>query len=77
MFRKLSIFLLVFPLVSCAQLQQVVKNLPQVQQTPTVDIASGLREALTTGIDKQSHCRVAQHDAVPQTNKEISEPLKL
>jgi len=31
----------------------VVKNLPQVQQTPTVDIASGLREALTTGIDKQ------------------------
>jgi uncharacterized FlgJ-related protein len=53
MFRKLSIFLLVFPLVSCAQLQQVVKNLPQVQQTPTVDIASGLREALTTGIDKQ------------------------
>jgi enolase len=53
MFRKLSIFLLVFPLVSCAQLQQVVKNLPQVQQIPTVDIASGLREALTTGIDKQ------------------------
>jgi hypothetical protein len=53
MFRKLSIFLLVFPLVSCAQLQQVVENLPQVQQTPTVDIASGLREALTTGIDKQ------------------------
>ena len=31
----------------------MVKNLPQVQQTPTVDIASGLREALTTGIDKQ------------------------
>jgi hypothetical protein len=53
MFRKLSIFLLVFPLVSCAQLQQVVKNLPQVQQIHTVDIASGLREALTTGIDKQ------------------------
>ena len=53
MFRKLSIFLLVFSLASCAQLQQVVENLPQVQQAPTFDIASGLREALTTGIDKQ------------------------
>lgn len=41
-------------LTSCAELQEVVNNLPQ--QTGTLsnaDIASGLREALNFGIDKQ------------------------
>mgnify|MGYP003853776045 CR=1 FL=1 len=51
--RYLSVFLIVFQLSSCAQLQQVVENLPQVPQAPPIDIASGLREALTVGIDKQ------------------------
>ena len=53
MLRILSLFIIVFQLSSCAQLQQVVENLPQVQQAPTIDIAAGLREALTLGIDKQ------------------------
>jgi len=53
MLRLLSLFIIVFQLSSCAQLQQVVENLPQVQQAPTIDIAAGLREALTLGIDKQ------------------------
>ena len=53
MFRKLLMFLLIFPIVSCAQLQLVVDNIPQVQQSSPIDIASGLREALTIGIDKQ------------------------
>ncbi len=51
--RYLSVFLIVFQFSSCAQLQQVVENLPQVPQAPPIDIASGLREALTVGIDKQ------------------------
>jgi methylthioribose-1-phosphate isomerase len=49
MLRLLSLFIIVFQLSSCAQLQQVVENLPQVQQAPTIDIAAGL----TLGIDKQ------------------------
>jgi hypothetical protein len=53
MLRFLSLSIIVFQLSSCAQLQQVVENLPQVQQAPTIDIAAGLREALTLGIDKQ------------------------
>jgi hypothetical protein len=53
MLRLLSLSIIVFQLSSCAQLQQVVENLPQVQQAPTIDIAAGLREALTLGIDKQ------------------------
>lgn len=53
MFRKLLMFLLIFPIVSCAQLQLVVDNIPQVQQSSPIDIASGLREALTIGIDKR------------------------
>ena len=53
MLRFLSLSIIVFQLSSCAQLQQVVENLPLVQQAPTIDIAAGLREALTLGIDKQ------------------------
>ena len=52
MLRYLSVFLTVFQLSSCAELQQVVNNLPQVESY-TPDIASGLREALNLGIDKQ------------------------
>jgi len=52
MLRYLSVFLTVFQLSSCAELQQVVNNLPQVESY-TLDIASGLREALNLGIDKQ------------------------
>ena len=61
MLRILSLFIIVFQLSSCAQLQQVVEQLPQVQQAPTIDIAAGLREALTLGIDKQVS-KLAQKD---------------
>jgi len=54
MYRKfLSLFLLL-SLTSCAELQQVVDQLPD--GTPGIsntDIANGLREALDFGIDKQ------------------------
>ena len=52
MLRKLSMLFLAFQLTSCAELQQVVNSLPQVESY-TPDIASGLREALSFGIDKQ------------------------
>ena len=52
MLRKFSILFSAFQLTSCAELQQVVNSLPQVESY-TPDIASGLREALSFGIDKQ------------------------
>jgi len=55
MIRKIILIATLFTAVSCAELQQVVDNLPQ--QTGSVlgnaDIAAGLREALNLGIDKQ------------------------
>lgn len=55
MLRKLLIILLVFPLTSCAGLQQVSDfiPLPTGVELPSTDIASGLREALDNGIRKQ------------------------
>ena len=52
MIRNALTFLIVFSLSSCAELQQVVNQLPQggVSQT---EIAAGLRQALNFGIDKQ------------------------
>ncbi|MBO6607614.1 DUF4197 domain-containing protein [Psychroserpens sp.] len=54
MIRKVIAFILIFNLTACAELQDVVNSLPQ--QTGTIsnaDIASGLRQALNFGIDKQ------------------------
>ncbi len=48
--------LLIFSLIiisSCAELQQVVNQLPQTGPISNTDIASGLRQALDLGIDKQ------------------------
>ena len=54
MIRKSLAFLLIFNLTACAELQQVVDNLPQTSGVlSNTDIASGLREALDLGIDKQ------------------------
>lgn len=51
--RILSVFV-ALTLVSCAELQQVVNQLPQDTSTiGNVDIAAGLRQALDLGIDKQ------------------------
>ncbi len=44
---------LIFTFNSCAQLQGVIDQLPQGGEISNTDIASGLREALEFGIDKQ------------------------
>lgn len=53
MLRKLSILILIFSLTACAELQQVVNQLPQGGGLSNADIASGLRQALDFGINKQ------------------------
>ncbi|MGE5944613.1 MAG: DUF4197 domain-containing protein [Flavobacteriales bacterium] len=52
MIRKLLIFVFIFNLTACAELQQVVNQLPQ-GTIGNDEIASGLRQALDFGIDKQ------------------------
>jgi|UniRef100_UPI00404A609D hypothetical protein len=52
--RITLILLALFTLNACAELQEVVNNLPQQGGVLTnTDIAAGLREALDQGIDKQ------------------------
>lgn len=52
--KKLFILCICLSLVSCAELQQVVNSLPQGGgELTNADIASGLRQALDNGIDKQ------------------------
>lgn len=52
--KKVLLFLLVLQATACGELQQVVNQLPQgTQGLGNADIANGLREALSLGIDKQ------------------------
>ncbi|MEO0528751.1 MAG: DUF4197 domain-containing protein [Bacteroidota bacterium] len=54
MTRKLIVFALIFQFLGCAELQQVVNQLPQGDGSlGNAEIAQGLREALDLGIDKQ------------------------
>ncbi|MFD0991333.1 DUF4197 domain-containing protein [Mariniflexile jejuense] len=55
MIRKFLVFLLVINLTACAELQQVVNQLPQGGGgiLTNTDIAAGLRQALDFGIEKQ------------------------
>lgn len=54
MFKKIALCFVVFQLISCNELQQVVNQLPQGETgIGTAQIAQGLREALDKGIDKQ------------------------
>ncbi|WP_242203755.1 DUF4197 domain-containing protein [Aestuariivivens insulae] len=53
MIRKFLTLLLIFNLTACAELQQVVNQLPQGGGLSQADIAAGLRQALDFGIDKQ------------------------
>jgi hypothetical protein len=54
MIRKFLVFFLILNLTACAQIQQVVNQLPQTGSIlNNADIASGLREALNFGIEKQ------------------------
>lgn len=52
MIRKLFILVFIFNITACAELQQVVNQLPQ-GTLGNDEIASGLRQALDFGIDKQ------------------------
>ena len=51
--KGLLLCVLVFQLVGCAELQQVVNQLPQGTGIGNDQIAQGLREALNMGIEKQ------------------------
>ena len=52
--RKVFLFLIVFQFLSCAELQQVVNQLPQGETgIGSAQIAEGLRQALNEGVDKQ------------------------
>lgn len=52
--KRILLCLLVFQLVSCAELQQVVNQLPQgTTGIGNAEIAQGLRDALNLGIEKQ------------------------
>lgn len=53
MIRKFLAVFLIFNLTACAELQQVVNQLPQGGGIGNSEIASGLRQALDFGIDKQ------------------------
>jgi hypothetical protein len=54
MFKRIFALLVIFNLTACAELQQVVDSLPQSGGVlSNADIASGLRQALDLGIDKQ------------------------
>ena len=51
--KRIFAFLLLISITSCAELQQVVSQLPQGGTVSELDIANGLRQALDLGIDKQ------------------------
>ncbi|GGX08598.1 DUF4197 domain-containing protein [Aquimarina muelleri] len=55
--KQIFIILTVFLMSSCAELQQVVNNLPQATGggfgISNLDIANGLKEALNNGVDKE------------------------
>lgn len=51
--KKILIIITVIFVSSCAEMQQVMNQLPQSQGVGGIDIASGLKEALNNGISKQ------------------------
>jgi hypothetical protein len=51
--KKILALLIILNFTACAELQQVVNQLPQAGGVSDLDIAGGLRQALDLGIDKQ------------------------
>src|SRR5690606_7798262 len=51
--RKILTFIFLLPLISCADLQQIVLQAPQQNTIATIDISNALKEALNNGISKQ------------------------
>ncbi len=53
MIRKIFAIVLIFSFSACAELQQVINQLPQTEAIGNTEIAAGLRQALDFGINKQ------------------------
>lgn len=51
--KKIIFSISLFAIISCAELQQAAAQFPQGKGISNTDIASGLKEALNNGIDKQ------------------------
>ncbi len=51
--KTIFALLISYSLISCAELQQVANQFPELNQTGQLDIAGGLKEALNNGISKQ------------------------
>lgn len=51
--KKILILITVFSLFGCAEMQQVLSQIPQAGTTGMLDISGGLKEALNNGISKQ------------------------
>ena len=51
--KKFLILIAVFALSSCAELQQIANQYPNIRTTGSLNIAAGLKEALNNGITKQ------------------------
>lgn len=51
--KNLFLLLTAFTFMSCAELQQVANQFPELNQTGGLDINAGLKEALNNGISKQ------------------------
>lgn len=53
MIKRIFALFIVFNLTACAELQNVINELPQTGVLSNEDMAAGLRQALDLGIDKQ------------------------
>lgn len=53
MIKRIFALFIVFNLTACAELQNVINELPQTSALSNEDMAAGLRQALDLGIDKQ------------------------
>ncbi len=53
MIKRVFILFIAFNLTACAELQNVINELPQTGVLSNEDMAAGLRQALDLGIDKQ------------------------
>ena len=51
--KKIIVLLLALPLFGCAEMQQIISQIPEIQGATGIDISSGLKEALNNGISKQ------------------------
>lgn len=51
--KKIFSLVVLFSLFGCAEMQQVISQIPQTGTTGIIDISGGLKEALNNGITKQ------------------------